>query len=71
MQKGHRTALGYSCVPVNHHVFAQSLLVRLVTEERQRNSRIASNVLDFLVKSSMGQHEFLAFESDPHYGDLW
>src|ERR1700751_5201235 len=50
LQERHRTALGYSCVPISHHVFAQPILVRLVTEERQRNSRIAPNIPDFLVK---------------------
>jgi hypothetical protein len=41
---------------VNDHVFAHPVRVRLVTEEGQRDSRIAPGVLDLLVHSQMGHH---------------
>src|SRR5262249_31967873 len=63
-------ALRHSCIAMNHYVFTQSLLTRPITEERESNSRIASNVFDLLVQSQMAHNEFLAFNADPHYGHL-
>src|SRR6202035_3337924 len=70
MQKVYRTALRHSRISINHQVFPQSLRVGLVTEHGQRNSRIASDVLDLLMYRQVADHELFVLDSDPYYGDL-
>src|SRR5712692_516966 len=70
LQEVNCATVGHARFPVSDHVFAHPHCVCLVAKQRQRNSRVASNVLDLLVHSQMGHHELFALNSDPHYGDL-
>src|SRR5580692_60008 len=63
-------ALGHPRVAVYDHVFAHTHRVRLVAQHRQSDSRIAPNVPDFLVHRHVADYELLAFDYDPHDGDL-
>ncbi len=68
LQKISCTAFGHACVAVNHEVFAQTLCVGRVTEHRQRDSRIASNVFHLLICSQMevANDKFFVLDSDPN-----
>jgi len=63
-------AFGHARVTVNHYVFAQPLRICLIAEQGQRDSRVVSNVPDFLMRRHVADNELFVFYSDPHYGDL-
>ena len=53
------------------HMAAQPFRICLIAEQRQRDSSVASNVPDFLMRSHVADNELLVFYSDPDHGDLW
>jgi hypothetical protein len=55
LQKLHCTTFGHARIPVNHDVFAHAHCVCLIAKQRQCNSRVASNILDFLVQREMAE----------------
>jgi hypothetical protein len=70
LQEIHRAALGHARVTVNHYVFAQPLRIGLIAKQGQRDSRVASNIPDFLMRRHVADYELLLFYSNPHHGDL-
>src|ERR1700737_3924530 len=70
LQEVNCATVGHARVAVDHHVFTQSHCVCLIAHQRQSDSRVASNVLDFLVHRQMADYELFVFDSDPHYSDL-
>src|SRR5712692_11064167 len=70
LQKVNRATVGHAPVTIDHHVFTHPHCVCLIAKQRQSDSRVASNVLDFLVHCQMADYQLFVFDSDPHYGDL-
>src|SRR5215470_10095901 len=70
LQEIHCAALRHARVTVNHDVFAQPVCVYLIAKHGQRDSRVALNVPDFLMRCHVADYELFVFYSDPHHGDL-
>src|SRR5262249_24856139 len=70
LQEINCAALRHARVTVNHDVFAQPLRICLIAKQGQRDSRVALNVPDFLMRCHVADYELFIFYSDPYYGDL-
>jgi hypothetical protein len=66
LQRIHGAAVGHTRVTVNHHVLAQALRIRLIAEQRQRDSPVMANVSNFLMHKHVADYEFLVFYSHSH-----